>query len=231
MSIRIVRIKRLVGTVSWKHAIGEVVLIVIGVTIALAANSWYERRQLRNDESALLATLKTTISEDLVELQSDYETLSETDQVMLTLAPKIDQLEGSELSGLVDAVLRFTTVAVRFGPYETLKARGIDRISDPALRGNLTSLYEDVLPTVVNNTAIDREFSTERVMPFVLQNFRMNETSEWVLADSPSSNWQSDLATLARFRPGNHRRYGLPTLRKAMDLMSEVLKDIEKRLE
>ncbi len=46
-------------TVNWKYAIGEVVLIVVGILIALAAADWNDRRVLREEELALLEELRT----------------------------------------------------------------------------------------------------------------------------------------------------------------------------
>ena len=48
------QITKIFAVANWKDALGEVVLIVIGVTIALAANSWYEDRQERRDEVLVL---------------------------------------------------------------------------------------------------------------------------------------------------------------------------------
>jgi len=62
---------------NWKSAVGEVILIVVGVTIAMAGNSWYERRHPRQDEAALHAILETTIREDLAGLQSAYDVYSD----------------------------------------------------------------------------------------------------------------------------------------------------------
>jgi hypothetical protein len=48
------RVSRLVSAPNWRYAVGEVVLIVVGVTIGLAASSWYEGRQERRDELLVL---------------------------------------------------------------------------------------------------------------------------------------------------------------------------------
>lgn len=116
---------------------------------------------------------------------------------------------------------------MRFGPYEALKARGYDPISEPALRAQLTSLYEDAQPNVLASFDIDQAFSQDLVMPFLLENFRLNESSEWVLKDSPSFDWQADLATLATFRPYTRERFTLPALRAAMDQVRDVMEEIE----
>ena len=42
---------------SWRHAVGEFVLIVAGVLVAMAANSWWESRQDRTKEETYLTQL------------------------------------------------------------------------------------------------------------------------------------------------------------------------------
>ena len=64
------RLGRVVNATNWKYAIGEIVLIVVGVTIALAANSWYAARQERSDEIQVLRQLKQALQVDLAEFES-----------------------------------------------------------------------------------------------------------------------------------------------------------------
>jgi hypothetical protein len=44
------RVSRLVSAPNWRYAIGEILLIVVDVSIALAASSWYEGRLERRNE-------------------------------------------------------------------------------------------------------------------------------------------------------------------------------------
>ena len=47
-------VSRLVSAPNWRYALGELLLIVVGVTIALAATTWYEKRQERRVAKELL---------------------------------------------------------------------------------------------------------------------------------------------------------------------------------
>ena len=62
------RVSRLVSAPNWHYAVGEIVLIVVGVTVALAATSWYEGQQEQRDEIVVLQQLRQTLSEDLQEI-------------------------------------------------------------------------------------------------------------------------------------------------------------------
>lgn len=67
------RVSRLVSASNWRYAVGEVFLIVVGVTIALAASSWYEERQERRDQVLVLQQLRQTLSEDLQDINMKWE--------------------------------------------------------------------------------------------------------------------------------------------------------------
>ena len=48
-----------------KYAIGEIVLVVIGILIALQINDWNEVRKLRMLETDILLEVKTSMERDL----------------------------------------------------------------------------------------------------------------------------------------------------------------------
>ena len=52
----------------FKYAIGEIVLVVIGILIALCINNWNEERMERREERAILKQLKTEFSANLRQL-------------------------------------------------------------------------------------------------------------------------------------------------------------------
>ena len=52
-----------------KYAIGEIILVVIGILIALQINNWYEKRKISEIELALLTNLKNDINLDILYFQ------------------------------------------------------------------------------------------------------------------------------------------------------------------
>ncbi|MGB5170011.1 MAG: DUF6090 family protein [Eudoraea sp.] len=75
---RKIRKKLLVENKTWKYlkyAIGEIILVVIGILIALQVNNWNENRKVENYKLELLIQLKEDINNDihyLKELDSVY---------------------------------------------------------------------------------------------------------------------------------------------------------------
>ena len=49
-----------------KYAIGEIVLVVIGILIALSINNWNENNKQRIKEKAILENLKTSLEDDIL---------------------------------------------------------------------------------------------------------------------------------------------------------------------
>ncbi len=52
------------------YAIGEILLVVIGILIALQVNNWNEERHLANERATILENLNIEFSENLIELKT-----------------------------------------------------------------------------------------------------------------------------------------------------------------
>ena len=133
-----------------KYAIGEIILVVIGILIALQINNWNEKRKIKHKETIVLKELLTSINSDL----KAYENFSE---------PKIERkkrgldslftyvFDKKEIKDSLfidfytnmsqDIFLRFDS-----GPFEGLKSSGLDIISNDSLRTAINNAYAVKLP-------------------------------------------------------------------------------------
>jgi lipocalin len=55
------------------YAIGEIILVVIGILIALQINNWNEQQKVKSSEIALLKTFKNSLQKDLVNIDWHIE--------------------------------------------------------------------------------------------------------------------------------------------------------------
>ena len=137
-----------------KYAIGEIVLVVIGILIALQINNWNEKRKIKHKETVILKELLTSINSDL----KAYESFSD-----LRLERKkrgLDSLfvyvfEKKEIKGslFIDFYTNMNQdIFVRFdnGPFEDLKSSGLDIISNDSLRTSINNAYTVKLPLYTN---------------------------------------------------------------------------------
>jgi hypothetical protein len=76
-----------------RYAIGEIVLVVIGILIALSINNWNEGRKARKSENQILISLAEDFNSNLKSLENSLENISaliETYSLVLEYAGQID---------------------------------------------------------------------------------------------------------------------------------------------
>jgi hypothetical protein len=86
----------------------EILVVVAGVLIALAINSWWDRRQEAQAEQRLLVALRgefTANHEHLTEIIAFHETLKKTTLTLLTRSAASDRAPSSESGDSVDQLL------------------------------------------------------------------------------------------------------------------------------
>jgi hypothetical protein len=226
-------ISRVFAAASWKYALGEIALIFIGISLALFASAWYESQQERIDELAILNELQITLGEDLESVESAYGTIRTVNEgigtfVNLAVSGAVDH---DQYAAGMDSFERFVTLRVRYGPYETLKSKGLDLVSNPILRAEITSLYEDEIPNLVENSLIDRSLVRERILPPIVEWSWMNELFEWIPRRDLEDPWKSELVTLGRHRSMTLTRFYLPSFERAIDRMRNVREQIQNEIE
>jgi len=117
--------------------LAEGAVIVVSILLAFGIDAWWGGYQLRQDERALLHELRNTLSEDLAGIAQEADTITlvrdrlESLIGMLDSGIEMDSTE-PEYQTAFHGLHRFVVLTVRYGPYETLKARGLHLVSDQA---------------------------------------------------------------------------------------------------
>ena len=131
----------------FRYAIGEILLVVIGILIALYINNWNEERIKRQKEIVYLVEIRKNLVQDTIQINNVlsfnksktqaiietfhiFERASENDFVLTDFAMKMNPLSQYKL----------------FNPLQTtfnnlLDVEGIDLISDLELRTKLSAYY------------------------------------------------------------------------------------------
>lgn len=171
---RIVGVWRLVGSPHWERALGELILIVVGVMIGLAVNSWNDGRKQRRLELTMLRQLRATLLADLTVLRSVDDSIRVRERRMEALRADLERgtVRHDSAETQFGAVLRLWEVRLNRSVYESLKARGLDLVSSDALRLRIAALYENGYVNVDKSEGDDRSVVFDVVRPYYLQNFR-----------------------------------------------------------
>tara|TARA_R110002073_G_scaffold230984_1_gene392060 strand:+ start:3324 stop:4085 length:762 start_codon:yes stop_codon:yes gene_type:complete len=69
----------------FKYAIGEIVLVVIGILIALQINNWNERRKIQSNQEKYLTLLKIEAENNLKEIRNTKNEVSEMNMKQIVL--------------------------------------------------------------------------------------------------------------------------------------------------
>ena len=125
------------------YAVGEIVLIVIGILIAVQIDSWNEQRKLRSKELEILKEFKASLAKDATYLDGTKYTYAKAQHSLDYLIaymekdlPYIDSLKYHFANITFDWGVQYD-----FSTYEALKAEDVNLISNDSLRSNIIWYY------------------------------------------------------------------------------------------
>jgi hypothetical protein len=126
-----------------KYAVGEIVLVVVGILIALQINNWNESRKLEVQELNFLNNFKISLQSDSTYHSASTERHEVARNSMDILIDHIendlpykDSLKYHFASMMSDWSLSFD-----FTTYEALKSKDLNLITNESLRSNLIEYY------------------------------------------------------------------------------------------
>lgn len=131
------------------YAIGEIVLVVIGILIALQINNWSEQQKIRAYEITMLKEVSAALDTDLALLDRNIPYLENALNSFCKLAIIKNDITNSKDSLLfhVETIHEYGFLLnLNTSPYEAIKSGGIDKISNLTIRNQLSKLYGDKIP-------------------------------------------------------------------------------------
>ena len=128
------------------YAIGEVILVVIGILIALQINNWNEERKERKMEKIVLEDIHDNIVRNNQLILSALQVFQEIDRstVIVKNALKTNSPYFDSLSHHFSYAIRHGGFLLRLNSdgYESLKNAGFDIIQNEKLKDEILSLFE-----------------------------------------------------------------------------------------
>jgi hypothetical protein len=136
-----------------KYAIGEIILVVIGILIALQINNWNEKRHQKDKEIEILKAFKSQLNNDLKEFDQSlefYRGAKESMNIILNYLYEDLPYQDSLKHDFFEATRIYGTSDLSNSVFETLKSTGIDLISNQELRNKIVTLYDDADSQIEN---------------------------------------------------------------------------------
>lgn len=127
-----------------KYAIGEIVLVVVGILIALSINNWNQKRIAFYEEQVLLKILKNDFENRLSELEQLNEGRKDGIKALEELMSLTNNLPVNYNAKRIDSLLVIATVTYRFNnQFSTLdmlfNSGRINTLSNDSLKALLTN--------------------------------------------------------------------------------------------
>ncbi|MFB6318728.1 DUF6090 family protein [Saccharicrinis sp. FJH54] len=126
-----------------RYAIGEILLVVIGILIALQVNNRNEQRKHKHEEIQFLKGFKRTLNEDLENsnwMQKQYELSGESINILLSGFER-DLPYNDSLSLHFGRITQTWRLATNNEVFETLKSYNLNLISNEKLRYEIVGYY------------------------------------------------------------------------------------------
>ncbi|WP_425392538.1 DUF6090 family protein [Ekhidna sp.] len=119
----------------------EVAVVTVGILIAFSLNNWKEARATKNLEEKMLKEIKSNLELDLIDLQDNFNGHKGALEHIRNLQAGPPNYPGN-IGNAFGSALRDFIFSPQTSAFETLKARGVDLISNDSLRIQILRLYD-----------------------------------------------------------------------------------------
>ncbi len=161
-----------------RYAIGEILLVVIGILIAIQINNWNENKKLKLIEYKVL----TAIRQDLIKTLKDVEADTRLNEISLNSALNIQKyINGNSI--LTDSlIVHFEYASFDYklydvqAAYKSLQSKGMETISDEEIRSRIVFFYESSVPFLKRSENPPKLFN-ELLFPYYLKHFKINKNN------------------------------------------------------
>ena len=131
----------------FKYAIGEIILVVIGILIALSINNWNENNKNAKRENAFLINLQEDLKADSLILKS-IENKLQTAVLYKNVFENYLEGKPTDKDSINDHLIKQYNMLVEFIPNantmdELKNGDGLNLISNPVLRRKIVNLYNN----------------------------------------------------------------------------------------
>ncbi len=132
------------------YAIGEIMLVMVGILLALALNEWNSQRKNQAYLSVMLQEIHKDLKTDQRPIYSGIEPrLKYIEEGLKKMKRRLHLGDQVPLDGIGDDYVKMKTsfrLSVTTGSYDALKAKGIEIIKNDTLRLSLFYFYETQVP-------------------------------------------------------------------------------------
>ena len=184
------------------YAIGEILLVVFGILIALQINNWNEERKLLKDEQYLLVELELEFNTNLSLVQRDYNGNRVTSDAVIhimSLFVEPEKADPNIIDSLIVTVFNNTSFDPKTGVVDEIISTGrLNVLSDDSLR-YLISQWPSVLKNQQEDINIRATHFEQFVLPEIFRNYPIKNSNSFVDFSFWTDSYQRDQLSKSTF--------------------------------
>ncbi|MDX1471308.1 MAG: DUF6090 family protein [Flavobacteriaceae bacterium] len=189
-----------------KYAIGEIILVVIGILIALQINNWNENRRDRQQEQVLLGQLQSEFQSNLDQLNEKIELRNLISYSALNLLESID----SPLKRDSDSILKYlsiTQIAPTYDPIvnDLVSSDRIQLIQNQELKEKLSRWTSEIVQ-VTEEEVYWLNIRANRYIPYLYEKIPLRSVVNVFWENQMLSNFHLDQDYTSSFTIGNSKK-------------------------
>jgi hypothetical protein len=156
------------------YAIGEIVLVVIGILIALSINNWNEQEKLNSKELAILTELQSALNsnKEILNNRSKHFKTIKYEGKLLEEHLKNKLAYNDSLQNYLDIPIRNYYFGISYSTYENLKSQGFDIIKNKKLRLKIIELYDEQFGLLKDQEIKISNGLTNNIQPILFKYFK-----------------------------------------------------------
>lgn len=190
----------------FKYAIGEIILVVIGILIALQINNWNENRKERVQEQELLTQLQSEFKSNLEQLDRKMEMRTNMISASLKLLHYVDYPETRHS----DSILKYighTILTPTFDPIinDAISSGRIQLIQNTILKENLSRWTSEIIQ-VTEEEQVWLEFRNTLYSPTLLKYGLFRNIANLYWEEDVLSSFHLDKGTKTELKIGKSKK-------------------------
>jgi len=212
-----------------RYAIGEIVLVVIGILIALSINNWNESRKYKNLEIATLIEIQKGLNQALNENEraekANLRTLKSYEILLEHFEKKLPYSKSLNVN--FSSLMAWQEPDFNYAGFELFKSRGPDLISNDSIKIKLLDIYEEKIQYLVNDhNKTEWNYNNTVMTPFYTNNFEIDLRNKTAIPNDytklmNNQQFKNKLTYLMYIR-----RYGVDRSTELSSLIKTLINDI-----
>lgn len=162
------------------YALGEIILVVLGILIALSIDNWNDQQKQNRYERKMLNEIHASLEGDYERCQvalSQLNNLYNTNDSIIRFINRVP-VDLKTVGEYINNTSGYMQIEFHTSAYESLKSKGLDILSDDSLRIDLSNLYDFEYPRLQAELSNYNIHLRNEWRPFMLNNFQYKVGSD-----------------------------------------------------